>query len=199
MPISPESTGDAGMTTLEQQFTVRHSRARVWAMLKDVERVATCMPGAALTEPPRDGRLNGHIAIKLGPMSAIFAGEATLALDEAAYQGTIEGSGRDTRSATRAKGRVGYRLHEAEGGAATKVAVEVAFALAGPLAQFSRAGIVTDLAGRLTAAFAENLQALLDAEASGQAAPPPVEAKLDAGALLFSVLWARIKALFGRS
>jgi carbon-monoxide dehydrogenase small subunit len=190
---------DAGMTTLEQSFVVRHPRARVWAMFEDVERVAACMPGAALTEPPRDGQLKGRIAIKLGPMGATFAGEAALALDEAAYQGVIEGSGRDKRSATRAKGRVAYRLVEVEGGAATRVEVTVAFSLAGPLAQFSRAGIVTDLAARLTAAFAENLLAQLDAEASGQTAPPPTEAKLDAGGLLFSVLWARIKALFDRS
>ena len=62
---------------------------------------------------------------------------------------------------------------------------------------------MTDLAGRLTAAFADNLQARLDAEASGQAAPAPAEAKLDAVGLLFSILWARLKAvlaaLFGRS
>ena len=63
------------------------------------------MPGAALTEPPHDGQLKGRITIKLGPMAATFAGAATLALDEAAYQGTISGSGRDQRSATRAKGR----------------------------------------------------------------------------------------------
>ncbi len=203
MPISPEPAvtsveSGAGMTTLAQSFVVRHPRARVWAMFEDVERVAACMPGAALTEPPRDGQLVGRIAIKLGPMSATFAGAATLALDQAAYQGTIEGSGRDKLSATRAKGRIAYRLFELEGGAATRVAVEVAFSLAGPLAQFSRAGIVTDLAARLTAAFAENLQAQLDAETGGQAAPPPHDAKLDAGGLLISVLWARIKALFGR-
>jgi carbon-monoxide dehydrogenase small subunit len=191
MPVSPEPAQDAGMTTLEQSFVVRHPRARVWAMFKDVERVASCMPGAALTEPPRDGQLKGRIAIKLGPMGATFAGEATLALDEAAYQGIIAGSGRDQRSATRAKGRVAYRVIELEGGAATRVEVEVAFSLAGPLAQFSRAGIVTDLAGRLTAAFAENLQAQLDAEANGQAEPAPAEAKLDAvGLAVFGALGA---------
>jgi carbon-monoxide dehydrogenase small subunit len=200
---APAAAQAAGMTELTQSFVVRHPRAVVWRFMEDVERVAACMPGAALTGPVRDGRLEGRIAIKLGPMAATFAGEATMALDPAAYQGTIEGSGRDKRSATRAKGRVAYRLIEIEGGVATRVEIEVAFSLAGPLAQFSRAGIVTDLAARLTAAFAGNLQAQLDAEASGQAAPAPAEAKLDAVGLLLSVLWARIKAalaaLFGRS
>ena len=194
---APVAAPDADMTELTQSFTVRHPRAVVWRFMADVERVAACMPGAALTGPARDGRLEGRIAIKLGPIGATFAGEATVALDAAAHQGTIEGSGRDKRSATRAKGRVVYRLIEEGDGAATRVEIEVAFSLAGPLAQFSRAGIVTDLAGRLTAAFADNLQARLDAEASGAAAPAPTEAKLDAGGLLVSVLWARIKAFFG--
>jgi carbon-monoxide dehydrogenase small subunit len=196
---APVAARDAGMTRFEQSFVVRHPRTAVWRFMADVGRVVTCMPGAELSEPPRDGHLAGGIAIKLGPMGATFAGAATLVLDETAYQGTIEGSGRDKRSATRAKGRVAYRLIEEAGGAATRVEIEVAFALAGPLAQFSRAGIVTDLAGRLTAAFAENLQAQLDAEASGAPAPAPAEAKLNAVGLLVSVLWARIKALFGRS
>jgi carbon-monoxide dehydrogenase small subunit len=194
---------EEGMTTLEQSFVVRHRRGVVWRFMEDVERVAACMPGAALTEPVRDGHIAGRIAVKLGPMSASFAGAGTMALDQAAYRGVIEGSGRDRRSATRARGRVAYRLLEEAGGAATRVEVEVAFALAGPLAQFSRGGIVSDLAGRLSAAFAENLQARLDAAAGGAPAPEPAAARLDAGGLLVSVLWARIKALaaalFGRA
>ncbi len=198
---TPVAAQAAGMTTLEQSFVVRHPRGVVWRFMEDVERVVACMPGAALTAPVRDGRLEGRIAVTLGPMSASFAGEGTMTLDQAAFRGVIEGSGRDRRSATRAKGRVAYRLIEEGGGAATRVEVEVAFSLAGPLAQFSRGGIVSDLAGRLTAAFAENLQARLDAAAGGQAAP--AAAKLDAGGLLAAVLWARLKAalaaLFGRS
>jgi carbon-monoxide dehydrogenase small subunit len=202
---TPIAARNDGMTALAQSFVVRHPRQAVWRFMQEIEQVAACMPGAALTGPVRDGRLEGRIAIKLGPIGATFAGEGAMALDEAQLRGTIEGSGRDRRSATRAKGRVEYRLIEEDSGAATRVEVEVAFALAGPLAQFSRGGIVSDLAARLTAAFAENLQARLDAVASGAAvaAPKPAEAKLDAGGLIFSVLWARLKAalavLFGRS
>ena len=202
---APVAARDAGMTKLTQSFIVRHPRAVVWRFMEDVERVAACMPGAALTGPVRDGRLEGRIAIKLGPIGATFAGEGTVALDAAAYRGVIEGAGRDKRSATRAKGRVAYRLIEEGGGAATRVEVAVAFSLAGPLAQFSRGGIVTDLAARLSAAFADNLQARLDAAAGGTpaGATEPAAARLDAGGLLVSVLWARIKAvlaaLFGRA
>ncbi len=202
---TPQAAPEDGMTHLTQSFVVRHPRATVWRYMRDVEQVATCMPGAALTDLSADGTIKGQIAIKLGPIGATFGGEGRMQLDDAAYQGVIEGSGHDKRSATRAKGRVEYRLRDEDGGTATRVEIEVAFALAGPLAQFSRGGIVNDLAGRLTTAFAENLRARLDATAGGgtAAVPQPAEAKLDAGGLLLSVIWARIKAalagLFGRS
>ena len=201
----PVAARDEGMTKPMQSFVVRHPRAAVWRFMQDVEQIAACMPGAALTDLSADGTIKGHIAIKLGPMSANFAGEGTMTLDTAGFRGLIEGSGHDKRSATRAKGRVEYHLLDDDSGAATQVEVEVAYSLAGPLAQFSRGGIVNDLAGRLTAAFAENLQARLDASAGGAAAPgpEPAMAKFDAGGLLLSVIWARIKAalawLFGRS
>ncbi|MEE9250828.1 MAG: carbon monoxide dehydrogenase, partial [Alphaproteobacteria bacterium] len=73
---------------------------------------------------------------------------------------------------------------------------------AGPLAQFGRAGIVNDLAARLTAEFAKNLEARLDSAAGEAAAEPAPAPELDAGALVFAVIWQRIKAflarLFGR-
>ena len=83
-----------------------------------------------------------------------------------------------------------YSLLEADGGRATRVDLALAYALAGPLAQFSRAALVEDLVQRLTAAFATNLEARL-----GGADTAPTPAKLDAGSLLLSVAWARIKAL----
>ncbi len=80
--------------------------------------------------------------------------------------------------------------------------MSVAFTLAGPLAQFGRAGIVNDLAARLTAEFASNLEARLDQAAAapaGEAAAEPAPApELDAGALVLSVIWQRIKAFFAR-
>ncbi len=63
-------------------------------------------------------------------------------------------------------------------------------------------GIVTDLAARLTAAFADNLQAHLDTLAAAAPAPAAGERDVgerdagenDAGRLLLSAIWAGIKA-----
>ena len=54
--------------------------------------------------------------------------------------------------------------------ASTQVEVTIAYRLTGMLAQFGRAGIVQDLAARLTAAFAQNVEARL----SGAAPPAPL-------------------------
>ena len=80
---APVAAHDAGMTTLEQNFVVRHPRGVVWRFMEDVERVVACMPGAALTVPLRDGRPEGRIALKLGPTASTFAGPAPMALDPA--------------------------------------------------------------------------------------------------------------------
>lgn len=203
----PEDTGneidgdrrESGLTTLRQAFSVAHPPSVVWDYFCDVEQVATCMPGAALTAPVQDNRIEGRIDIRLGPMRAAFTGTANLTWDDARRVGSIEGAGRDRLTSTRAKGRVEYRLREEHEGAATRVDVEVGFALAGPLAQFGRGGIANDLATRLTAQFAANLQARFD-EASGASpnrADLAADSKLDGGRLVFSVLWNRIKAFFG--
>ncbi|MFQ5775587.1 MAG: 2Fe-2S iron-sulfur cluster-binding protein [Kiloniellaceae bacterium] len=197
------ATHEAGMTRLAQSFEVPFARETVWVYFADIEKVAGCMPGARLTAPVADDRVAGEIAIRLGPISAAFAGEASLARDERQFRGVIEGTGRDRRSASRAKGRIEYRLHEADGGAATRVDVSVAFSLAGPLAQFSRGAIVADLAKRLTAEFARNLEARLAGGETKPAESEPPPPALDAGALLISVILARVKAflagLFRRS
>ena len=193
-----EKKREGASTTLRETFLVAHPTSVVWDYFGDVEQVATCMPGARLTAPAQDNHVEGRIEIKLGPMRATFAGEADLTRDDARQVGSIEGAGRDRLSATRAKGWVEYQLCEEQEGAATRVDVELSFVLAGPLAQFSRSGIVNDLAARLTAQFAANLQARLD-EVSGSSADRRAQApvsELDTGGLVISVLWGRIKAFF---
>ncbi len=181
---------------IRQSFTVAHPRDAVWQRFKDPAFLAACLPGAALTAQSGD-HVTGEIRIRLGPIAAAFAGEADLVWDDAAYRGSVRGAGRDARSASQARGEIAYALSKADGGAATRIDVTVGFTLAGPLAQFSRSGIVNDLAARLTAEFAKNLEAGLARRAEGGAAseaPPQPAAELKAGALLLSVLWARIKA-----
>jgi len=185
---------EGGFTRLNQSFVVAHPRETVWRTMSDIEKVATCMPGVSLDGPVRDGKLAGRITVKLGPMTPSFAGEGEVAIHGAEYRGEVEGAGRDSNSASRVRGRVEYRLEEAEGGGATRVHVDMAYAVTGPLAQFGRSALVRDLAQRMAAAFAGNLEARL----SGHEAEAGETGALDAGGMVFSVIWQRIKAFFAR-
>lgn len=188
---------------VEERIRVAHPPDRVWAYFGQIAEVTECMPGASVREPPTDDEVKFQLDVKLGPMRAAFVGDAQVERDDAAHRGVIRGSGRDTRSGSRAKGEVQYVLSGVEGGAATQVDVSVDFSLAGSLAQFSRGGIVNDLAARLAQEFARNLQGRLDAldagtqSASADAAPAR-PAELRAGRMLLSVLWARIRGFLGR-
>jgi aerobic carbon-monoxide dehydrogenase small subunit len=183
-------------TLLRQSFTVDHPRERVFTFFAQLDDVVACMPGAALTEAPRDGHVRGRLRIKLGPIASDFVGAARVERDPAHHRGAIRGSGRDSRTGSAASGEVRYVLIEEKAGAATRVDVEVGYALTGALAQFSRSGIVNDLAERLTTAFARNLEARL---AGGRdVSEAPQRSELDAGSLVLAVVRARIKRFFVR-
>jgi aerobic carbon-monoxide dehydrogenase small subunit len=190
------ATGPRPQSVVRQSFTVGHPRERVFAFFAQIDEVVACMPGAALTEAPRDGHVRGRLRIKLGPIAADFAGEAEVERDPARHRGAIRGRGRDSRTNSAASGEVSYALVEENAGTTTRVDVEVGYTLTGALAQFSRAGIVNDLAERLSAAFARNLKARLDR--GPESAEAPQAAELDAGLLVLSVLRARIKRFFER-
>ena len=91
-----------------------------------------------------------------------------------------------------------YKVYAGEVTGSTRVDLEIGYTLAGGLAQFSRGGLVEDVADRLTAAFVANLEARM----SGRQLAAPA-AELDAGSLLYAALTARLRrilaALFRRA
>lgn len=149
-----------GAMRLSQQFTIGQPIADVWAVFRDIEAIAACMPGAELTAPPDDGHVKGRISAGLGPIRAAFTGEADVSFDETQRSGTVSGSGRDGATGSGALGEVTFALHE-EGSGATRVDVEVAYALSGTFAQFGRGDLVIGVAQAMTDAFAANLEARL--------------------------------------
>ena len=183
-PAAPLSAG----TRIEDEVTVQHPLGTVWRAFADMAAVAACLPGAEITESSAD-QVKGRISVKFGLMRAAFAGAAALERDEAAKRGVIRGAGQDTLSASRARGDITYRLADA-GGRATRIAISIDYSLQGPLAQFSRGGLVKEFVGRMVAEFGANLERHL---AGARSAPA---AQLDAGGVLWRWLWSRLKAIF---
>ena len=164
---------------IEQSFTVPYPRDAVWARFHDTPDIVACLPGASLTAPVDNGMLKLAMTVKLGPIVASFAGDGEMQLDDGQYRGSIAGTGVDRKSASRVKGVASFAL-EATAASETRVDVKVDYTIGGSLAQFSRGGIVKELATRMTEAFAENLKAKLEvvgaaADSGGaQAAAQPV-------------------------
>jgi carbon-monoxide dehydrogenase small subunit len=180
-----------------QSFIVHHPLDDVWRFFADVPAVAACLPGASIAGDAGARIVDGKMRVKVGPIAAEFHGSAEIDRDPATYSGTIRGSGRDRRSNSATQGVIRYRLLPVTE-QSTRVELSVGYRLTGTLAQFSRSDLIQDIASRLIALFARNLEARLTApEQSVRSA-----AELKAVPLLFAVLmkWTqdRLRRLFTR-
>ena len=186
-------------TTLEQQFTVAHPPAKVFALFDDIAAVASCLPGATLVGTPRPERVEGAIRVKIGPISANFNGAARVERDEANLSGRILGVGNDQRSRSTTQGEIRYRLVPQDDGAATRVELSIGYSLTGMLAQVGRSGLVRDLAARLVAEFAGNLDRRLSGDVTSA---PSAAADLNGVSLILGLLRERamhvVRRLSGR-
>jgi uncharacterized protein len=59
---------------LDKQYPLDVDATRAWALLTDLKAVASCMPGAAITEQLSDTSYKGTVKIKVGPAVAQFGG-----------------------------------------------------------------------------------------------------------------------------
>ena len=91
---------------------------------------------------------------------------------------------------------ISYRLLPVGDGQSTEVALTIGYTLTGMLAQFGRPGIVQDVAARLIAAFAQNLEARLGGKVTTDL--PSGDGGMDAGSLVLSVVAGRLQDLFRR-
>ena len=59
---------------LDKQYPLDVDAARAWALLTDLKAVASCMPGAEITEQLSDTSYKGAVKVKVGPAVAQFGG-----------------------------------------------------------------------------------------------------------------------------
>ncbi len=189
-PVPPKGT------QIEAMFEVSADIGRVWAFMADLPEVASCLPGAVIEEMDGD-RVKGRIAIKFGPMKAAFAGSAKLERDDENRSAVLRGAGLDSLSQSRATGDVHYRLEPASPDVTT-VQIVLIYTLQGPLAQFSRSGLVQDFVRRMVVDFGANVNARLRHTPGDGAPPPPVQQSINPVSIMLSVIWRKFLRLFGR-
>src|SRR5215469_1829284 len=149
---------------LEQSFEVEAPIDQVWRTLIDVEHVAPCLPGAAVTGRNEDGSYNGTFTVKIGPTTASYTGRLEMEnIDEASHTATMQAQGTDKRGQGGAKATINSRLAPLDG-AGTRVEVVTDYHITGRLARFGRGGMIEDISERLLREFAKRLQSSLAAQ-----------------------------------
>lgn len=186
-PAAEQSENRRGWSRIESQFEVAYPQQQVWEFMADPRRLAACLPGAQVQD--MDGNtVKGGIVVKFGPISASFNGAATLDRDDANRSGMLRGAGTDSISHSRAKGDIGYKLVALDANR-TRVDVTLEHMLQGPLAQFSRSGLVRDFVTRMVAEFGRNLEAGMGGASVDQL---PVQ-KIGFLRMLWQVIVGRVK------
>ncbi|WP_031026743.1 SRPBCC family protein [Streptomyces albus] len=164
---------------LSNTVLVKAPPEEVFSLVNDVERVVSCMPGAALEGRDGDAWLGG-VTVKVGPVSASYRGTVRFVrVDPEALTLRVQARGADTHGSGDAEAEVTLAVVPADGGA--ELRLETDLLIRGKIAQFGK-GAVAAVSDRLLAQFARNLGALLDQDRTGQGPPDAGTATAQAAA-----------------
>ncbi len=187
--IPGKAAAGADGPSVTQTAVIRAGLDDVWALLRDLNRVAGCVPGAQLTAFD-DTTFEGQVAVALGPIRARIGGRGTYAFDDAARSGAISGSGPGQDHEVQGHGRPELR--------APKPRRDLDRAIRhpgvrhpGPLAQFSRSSIVREFTMRLMDEFAARAGALITGGAAAVPETRPLGA-VAAARWMIAALWHAI-------
>ncbi|WP_158171108.1 SRPBCC family protein [Rhodococcus sp. JT-3] len=137
----------------------------VFKLINDVERVATCVPGATLNGKDGD-TYTGGVKVKVGPITAAYNGKLRfVSVDESSRRLILEGKGADSHGNGDAQAHIELVVDETPDGAQLRVDTDLI--LSGKIVAFGKGAIVA-VSNKIMAQFASNLAALL------QAGPTPI-------------------------
>lgn len=174
-------------------------------MLGDIPRVASCLPGAELTETVDASTYRGTVQLAVGPLRMSYLGTATvMERDDATRTMVVRAEGRDRRGGGSAAADLTIRLAE---DAPTRIDIASEVRLTGRMAALGRG--VSDVATKLFEEFATRLGAELapptdrpakvrdnESAPESQLAPAPAgENSLRLGQVVRTVLRERLARL----
>ncbi|WP_210592387.1 SRPBCC family protein [Streptomyces sp. GESEQ-35] len=154
---------------LTNSVPITASPEDVFALMNDVERVASCMPGATLDGQDGD-TWRGRVKIRVGPISASYAGTVRfLEIDAEQRRLRVHARGTDTHGSGDAEAEVSLDILAAPEGALLQLSTDLV--IRGKIVQFGKGAIVT-VSDRILQQFARNLGSLLDEDrATGTSSP----------------------------
>src|SRR5215469_3931040 len=120
---------------IKSDFEVAEPIDKVWQFFENIPQVATCLPGAELTEDLGGDKYKGRVAVRMGPVRLQFAGTADITdRDEEARRVVVHAVGAEEKGRGQASMTVTATL--ARAGRGTRVDVTQDLQLAGAAAQY---------------------------------------------------------------
>jgi len=194
---------------LDKQYPVAAGTDAAWTVLSNMHELATCMPGAQITEDIDATHYKGSVRVKVGPAVAAFAGTIeVLALDPASRTLKMIGKGAD-KGGSSASMELTAKLVPADNGYST-LEGHAEVIVNGKFAQFG-GRMMTSVSDMILAQFADvfsqKAQAVqgsnapagaLAAEGVVPAAAPVVAKEFNALGLVWALIKDFFASLFGR-
>jgi uncharacterized protein len=178
---------------IEKTFEVQEPLDEVWAFLSDPRKVATCVPGAEITEQVDEKTYKGAIRVKVGPSVTDYKGEVQIVqLDAQNHEIEILGKGQDVRGRGSASMRMTGKLRALDNGG-TEVTSVSEIGVVGILAQMG-SRVITEVSNIMFGQFVKNFQARLQQPSdpverqTAGAETTPINAK--------SLAWQAAKGMF---
>ena len=128
---------------IKSDFEVAEPVENVWQFFENIPQVASCLPGAELTEDLGGEKYKGKVAVRMGPVRLQFAGTADITeRDDAAKRVVVHAAGAEEKGRGQASMIVTATL--ARAGRGTRVDVTQDLQLSGAAAQYGR-GMIADV------------------------------------------------------
>lgn len=141
----------------------------VFRLINDVEKVATCVPGAAITGKDGETYLGG-VKVKVGPISASYAGTIRfLEVDAETRTLSLEAKGADSHGNGDAEAQVKLAVEAI--GDRSRLTLNTDLVISGKIVSFGKGAIVA-VSNKVLQQFAVNLGALLSGSSTADPTTP---------------------------
>ena len=148
---------------IEKTFQVQEPIESVWKLLTDPRKVASCVPGAKITEEIDERTYKGIVRVQVGPSITDYKGQVQVErVDEQNHEIEMVGKGQDVRGKGGASMKMTGKVRALPDGGSEVVSISEVNVV-GFLAQMG-ARMINDVSNKLFAEFTDNLRARLEQE-----------------------------------
>ncbi|MDH3386980.1 MAG: SRPBCC family protein [Gammaproteobacteria bacterium] len=187
--------------TLNKVFPLDGSVDNAWLMLRDIEQVAVCMPGAEITETIDENNYKGSVKVKIGPMNMAFNGDISVKdINADEKQIHLIATGQDSKGTSSASMDLTARIQPGES-SASELKGDADVTVNGKLANFG-GRMMTQVSDQILGQFADNfskrLAASAESGAAQTAAAEPEVKEINGLKFAWQVLIGFIRSFFAR-